>query len=167
MKDEDVDRDLMNIIKLMRSRNRTAMKPSEGIWYYVYLKPHWKLFTIPFEKDKDFLHMEMWSNIVVPELIKHYKIEEFQEKEDLTNLVYSLPRGRVVHTAKDTWVLYNGNDLPKSLSRSSEEKKIISSFGLTSLLLSKKNVEFAFDEHEQMEPRQKEELQEIIGKVDY
>jgi len=134
---------------------------TEGIWYYVYLKPDWDLMI---ERSADAQHVNYWKEKVVPLLLDWYKLDEsFRIK--LSGLSAAFPRGRVL--ADDgRHGIYHGDDFPRGLRLEGEIKRIISGFGLSRYQILKK-VDVRFEPHEQMERSQKTKLQKIIGKVPY
>ena len=146
-------------------------RPSEGIWYYIYLKPewgflHWKFTEYPTAYD----HPKVWVDYVLPVLVKHYKLTDDQT-DKLKPLYYSMPRGRINHLAflpghssSGRWVVAHGRDFP--LDEDSELKNIVNAFNLSGLVLWKM-VDFEVADHEKMSKRHMEDIQKIIGPVPY
>ena len=153
-------------------------EPTEGIWYYLYLKPKWVRLIITNQEYGSYGHPQFWEKYIVPKLIQHYKLDDSQI-DKLNELPYSMPRGRVTFTGKDTgihaivggeeeqpntWHLDHGNDFP--LDKESEERRLISGFNLTGPANSNK-VKFRRVNHETMLPAQQARLTAIIGEVPY
>ena len=151
--------------KIIVARNRSAMRPSEGIWYYVYLKPRWRLIVWPFEQYEEMTHPDAWVKYVVPLIIKYYGIKSKNDVENISNLPYSMPRGRCAFSSQKIWTLFHGDDFPSELSKEGEHKKIISALGLTKIALdNKEKVVFRFDDHEVMDDLERSQLKKIIKK---
>lgn len=135
--------------------------PREGVWYWVYLKPHWQLVV---EFSDTTTHPNLWQKKVTPAIAKHYKLKK-EAAAILAHLHYAMPRGRVVLWEDGKAYVGHGSDSPRSL-RSSALKTIISTFGLSRLMVVGRVVVTAED-HEKMDRRQKTEIQKLIGKVPY
>jgi len=138
--------------------------PTEGMWYYIYLKPKWVRIDVKTSEYGEIGHPKFWEKYIVPKLIEHYGLEE-SAKEDLEYLCYSMPRGRVAEI-KGKWHFFHGDDFPSLLSIKAEEKRLISTFNLTHLAI-RDMTEFRVAEHEKMDETHKKRLQEIIGEVEY
>lgn len=139
--------------------------PTGGIWYYVWLKPKWELVIL---HGEDRLHLDMWFDHIVPLLKKKYKLTK-QEAVRLTDLSYSMPRGRVtelLERGQSSFMVRHGGDFPGGLRKESELKKIVAYFGLTNRVILKQ-VEFVVDQHEKMIEEEQVDLSEIIGDVPY
>lgn len=155
--------------KLLDSLKKNPLKedirPSEGIWYWVWLKPNWQLREFRFtEYGEDIQHDEAWRNYIAPEIAKHYKVKltEVVGVDSLINAYTGMPRGRVAKT--DKWMFYHGNDTPIPMVKA--KLMIASRFNLRSALVEGK-AEFRFDEHEAMQDEDKTVLESIIGEIPY
>ena len=145
--------------------------PKLGIWYYLWLKPKWKLWTMPLgAEDRPWTHPEAWE-VLAEDLGKHYQLD--QERVELVKgLHYALPRGRVdtkeLETGKQLGriTLYHGDDFPSGLSREGELKRIIAQFDLTKLALHDQ-IDALFARHKTMDANQQRMLQEVIGPIPY
>jgi hypothetical protein len=145
--------------------------PKIGIWYYLWLKPHWKLWTMPLTEDKNWSHYEVWNAVLAEDVAKHHGLDDDQT-ERLKDVAYGMPRGRI--DVKDlalgrptgNFTIYHGDDFPSSLSKESELKKIIGRFDLTRLALENK-VKIEVVDHEKMSESDKEQIQQIIGPITY
>lgn len=133
---------------------------SDGIWYYVWLKPEWKLYVLYGELIQ---HADQWRESVVPDIAKHYKIDS----RPLAPLYYSMPRGRVVSERYgEKYRIVHGGDFPSSLGESAEIKSLVGLFGLSNrMILGKVSVEF--HEHETMDADHQKRMKKIIGKIPY
>jgi hypothetical protein len=166
------------ILAGMRVEKRFASGPMVGPFYYVYLKPHWKIvaFAHPSGGEESYDHSQLWESVVSMIITKHYGLDKDQSS-DIDNLIYCMPRGRVVfqqpkdpkyHTTRGRFVIYTGADMPKSINRIKVRKDIMSKFNLLATSLDQpERVVFADDEHEVMQEDDKRISQGIIGKVPY
>ena len=145
--------------------------PKIGIWYYLWFKPNWKLWTMPMKENKDWSHGEVWSASLCEDLGNHYRLSP-SDRDRLRNLPYGLPRGRVdvreliQGRPAGGWHVYHGDDFPSGLFKESELKKIIGLFDLTRLALQDQ-VKIVVVEHEKMSKSDKEEIQKILGPIPY
>jgi len=148
--------------------------PKVGIWYYLWLKPNWKLVMLPSKIDeKTIPHVKAWFLSFVEDLAEHYKLSEVQ-KTRLKDVPWCMPRGRVDYLNLATgkpllegnFNIYHGGDFPSNLSQEGEIKKIISEFDLTSLHLQGR-VQVVQNEHEKMDPQHQKEAQAILGPIPY
>lgn len=143
--------------------------PKIGIWYYLWLKPNWKLWTMPMKENQDWSHGEVWSAALAEDVAKHYGLNSDQT-EELKNAPYGLPRGRVdvrdliMGRPTGGFHVYHGDDFP--LPKESELKKIIGKFDLTRLTLENK-VKIEVHDHEKMSESDKETIQNLIGPIPY
>ena len=145
--------------------------PKIGIWYYLWLKPNWKLWTMPLTEEKNWSHYEVWNGAIAEDLAKHYGLNDNQ-MERLKDVAYGFPRGRV--DVKDLisgrpaggFTIYHGDDFPSKLSKESELKKIIGKFDLTRLALENK-IKIEVIDHEKMSESDKDAIQNLIGPVPY
>ena len=146
------------------------MEPSTGIWYYVWLRPHWKLFVDREPLTQHMIywpltqHMIYWPQKVVPRLVRHYKLNDASRLE-LLPLSQSMPRGRVTYIGDGCYDIYHGAEWPAAIDRA-PIRIIANAFGLR-----RQYAEFlvmgCFREHEEMRADHKRRLQKIIGKVSY
>jgi hypothetical protein len=135
--------------------------PCEGIWYWVYLKPHWQILL---ETGPGASHPRFWKGKIVPILMKHYRIKKKFEPI-LDGLICSMPRGRAALWEDGNAYIGHGNDAPKSLG-SAALKIAISSLGLSRMVMAHHAV-ITIEDHEKMEKAQQQAMQKIIGKVPY
>ncbi|MDP1712451.1 MAG: hypothetical protein Q8K86_08340 [Candidatus Nanopelagicaceae bacterium] len=162
----------------MRERLEHVLKedasPKIGIWYYLWLKPSWRVQMLPVKIDEKAVpHMKAWSLSLVEDLAEYYGLLR-EQKEKLQELPWCMPRGRVDYLNLATgkpllegkFVVYHGNDFPTKFSQEGEIKKIISEFDLTSLHLQDR-VQVIQHEHERMNPQHQKEAQEILGPIPY
>ena len=140
--------------------------PKIGIWYYLWFNSTWRLWSMPWSVGQPgFTHVKAW-HVLAEDLAKHYGVSA----DDLRSIPYSMPRGRIDirdlggGRPLDEFVIYHGDDFPDS--KGASLKTIIGEFNLTSLALVGK-VRDAVVEHEMMDQRHKQKLQEIIGPVQY
>lgn len=143
---------------------KKAAMPHDGIWYWIYLKPNWKLISYDFPiKDRiDFLHINVWRDLVSNHLAPFYKwnkdvISIAQE------LPYGTPRGRVSAERIDNlsyFFIRHGNDtpIPKGLDQ------IIEKYNLKIQMLEGL-AEFIYDPHETMVKEQQQKLRELMNVV--
>lgn len=151
---------------------REDQTPRTGIWYYLWLKPRWKLWTFPYvDVKKAYSHYEVWQALA-EDVGRHYKLTE-RQVSDLQELPYCFPRGRVdtsdilatnelgePNTRSDQWFLLHGNDFP--LSKDGEIKKIISLFNLVGPATRDMVKELVVD-HEKMVPDHVAKASVILG----
>jgi hypothetical protein len=147
---------------------KNLSKPSEGVWYWVWLKPRWELVSYQSNEYKEFgdlTHEDVWMHYVSGKIASHYGIAE--DDHEIRNAYTGMPRGRVTHVGKK-WVFYHGDDIPavllRGVSKDEIHQEIVSRFNLTKQALAG-NVEFRFDEHETMQDDDIEIVKRIIGDV--
>ena len=129
-------------------------RPSEGIWYWVYLKPDWELRVFKNTEYGDFLtHVDVWEDYIAPLLAEHYNVS----LKSLINIPYAMPRGRVVKRKDGTWFLYHGNDAPGGLAK--WKKKIIHAFNLEGQVGL---INWDVDDHEKMLTVDKQAFKALI-----
>ena len=151
----------MKTAAIKRNGRANGDAATEGIWYFVYLKPDWMLLL---DRDRNASHLQYWRKTVVPMLIDWYKLKK-DVAPKLGELSASMPRGRVLEDEGRHGV-YHGGDFPKSLSFQGEINKIISGFGISKRYLLQR-VDIRYEPHEKMEAAQQKVLQKIIGKLPY
>lgn len=143
---------------MVRPKRHNPGASSSGIWYYVYLDPHWIMMISQNGLDQ---HMHFWPEKVVPVLQAHYGLNS-SDASKLKPLYASMPRGRVVDFQYgSSFEIVHGNDFPSCLSKSSQIKEVKSLFNLPV------RTKDAVHEHEMMIKDHKKRLQRIIGKVAY
>jgi hypothetical protein len=133
-------------------------KSSDGIWYYVYLKPGWIMMYLEGGLHQ---HIHFWPHNVIPKLQEHYELTNAEAKK-LEPLYASMPRGRVTSFKYGTsFEIVHGNDFPSCMGISSEINDILDLFNLPL------NTPHGYHEHEAMLSGHKKRLQAVIGKVKY
>jgi len=148
---------------------KNLSKPSEGIWFWVWLKPRWELVVYTAAEYKEFdelTHESVWGMYTAGKVASHYHIDE--DDHEIRNAYAGMPRGRVAHVGKK-WVFYHGDDIPAVLlnvSKAAIQQEIISRFNLTKQALAGQ-VEFKFDEHETMQEDDRAIVKKYIGDVPY
>ena len=157
--------------KVLAQKNllREDQTPHVGIWYYLWLKPKWQLWTYPYI-DKQPSHYEVWQ-VLAEDVAKHYNLNSNQLIE-LQELPYCFPRGRVdtsdllvrdplsSPSKSGKWWLLHGDDFP--LSKDGEIKKIISIFNLIGPA-NRGLVEERVATHEMIDPKHVEAAIKLIG----
>ena len=141
-------------------------KPKAGIWYYLYLKPKWKLWHYTYtEQSRNISHLEAWQ-ILAEDVAKHYKITSKDVIDEMKELAYGFPRGRVDSTEGlglsnqgNRWFIFHGDDFP--LSKDGEIKKIVGLFDLSQQMMAGM-VEIKEVDHERMDPNHTERLSEML-----
>lgn len=129
-------------------------RPREGVWYYVWLKPRWKLVGA-FNTS----HLELWNKEVVPVIGKHYRLSA-DARKDLETAHKSMPRGRV-GIRSSVWFSWHGNDVKQDVLDA-----VTSGFGLTPLLM-KNELTVAFHDHEVMSAEHQCVAMDCIGSIPY
>ena len=148
--------------RMQKNIRKTASLPHTGIWYWVFLKPEWKLFTWDFPlKDKiDFLHVQVWPDLVRNHMRPHYKLDE-DAILAASDLPYAFPRGRVTAVVENG-LLYlfirHGNDTPIPNGLRQVEDK----FKLTQHVLLGQGEEI-YDPHETMVAEQRTQMEAILA----
>ena len=158
--------------KILAQKNlvREDQAPHTGIWYYLWLKPKWKLWTYPYVDGKEYSHYEVWQTLA-EDVAKHYNLDSDQLSE-LQELPYAFPRGRVdtsdilatnqlgIPSQSGKYYILHGDDFP--MSKDGEIKKIISIFNLIGPA-TRGQVEEKAVEHEMTDPKHVEAIKRIIG----
>jgi hypothetical protein len=152
---------LENFEKMKKDSLREDYRPSEGIWYWVWLKPKWKLMEFKATEYGDLTHEDAWRRYVSDNLVVHYNIRE--GVDEIKDAYTGMPRGRVAHVGKK-WVFYHGDDTPINFAKA--KIQIVSRFELTKQALAGQ-VEFKFDEHETMQEDDRAIVKKYIGDVPY
>lgn len=148
--------------KLKRDSLKEDYRPSEGIWYWVWLRPKWKLTEFKKTEYGDMTHEDAWTRYVSGKIAKHYGVSN----DDLKDAYTGMPRGRVVRIGKKDvlWVFYHGDDTPISFGRA--KFQLVSRFELRKQA-SEGQTGFQFHEHETMQEDDMAIVQRSIGKVPY
>ena len=160
---------------------REDTRPSEGIWYFVFVKGVWQLEFYKATEYGDITHDEVWRKYICMLLADNYKINPDERltvdavpshvkkiepgKTDWTDTVRNsyrgMPRGRVT-LIDGIYVCYHGNDSP--LPGNKAETLVPAKFELTKLIFMKK-VKWEFDDHETMLPTDRAIVEKAIGKM--
>ena len=140
---------------------------SVGPFYFIYLRPKWKLFAKPADNDAEFFgHPKFWRGLCKDVIAPHYGIQDERMVKTLSELCYAMPRGRCSQPLSrrgklmDSWTIYHGGDVTGGFQKNSAA--IIRSFGL-----KRGQVRFVLDEHETMQADDQQRIQKIIGPVPY
>jgi len=165
--DKEVTKKLDRLLdSLKRNALKEDVRPSEGVWYWVWLKPSWVLREFRFtEYGGDIQHDVAWRNYIAPEIAKHYKVSlnEVVGVDSLINAYTGMPRGRVAKTSSK-WVFYHGNDTPVNFAKA--KLMIAARFNLRNALVDG-TATFMYDEHEAMQDEDKAVIEAVIGEVPY
>jgi len=139
-------------------------RPSEGIWWYVWLKPRWRIEAFKVTEYGELNHSDVWPKYVAPMIAAHYKVPIGSEVYNSLAEVYaSMPRGRV-EERDGRWVFNYGDDFPVDPKKA--QMQLPGEFELYRHLLAGKVV-FRVSEHEGMIEDDKDIIQRIIGKIPY
>lgn len=151
--------------KLQEALLKEDRKPSEGIWYIIWLKPKWVLKAFKDTEYPGIAHMSAWTEYLAPLVADHYKIP----LDEVKLLTYAFPRGRVVYQqqkAKEItsmsemtgkWVFYYGGDLPDNRFK----RLIVSAFNLEGMV---GRMQWSTDdEHEYMQELDVMDMVSLIG----
>jgi hypothetical protein len=145
---------------------KEAAVPKDGIWYWVFLKPEWKLVTsaFPVREKKNVNHVELWPKVCQSFLSQHYKWTQSQLNEAMS-LPYSMPRGRVTAEALEEngqtmtyFFIRHGSDTPAPRTLN----EIVNEYGL-SLHLLEGMAEFIHDPEETMVKEEQNAMAVLIG----
>ena len=155
-----------------------GVKPTEGIWYYVWFDPEWKRIFIPYsEYGSGHGHPGFWKRYIAPKVASHYRLDK-EQLEQLGELPYSMPRGRVTQVPVETnvtvviggeeekpghWYLDYGDDFPADLDPDAEKKRIINAFYLTGFVL-RGIAHFRVAPHEKMSSAEQGKLGRLLGR---
>jgi hypothetical protein len=163
------------------------VRPSEGIWYYIYLYPDWELIPVLATEYGGYGHEQFWARYLAPKIVDHYelgmgtKIYRDSAIRKIRELHLSMPRGRVSAPPKQkieyagtlgekgsedpgVWYFDHGNDFPAGMILEDQQKRLISLFNVTGPAISG-NVEFREVDHERMSRTQCNQMCEIL-KID-
>lgn len=143
-----------------------------GIWYYVFLRPDWKLETFRTDDYGEGVdHFSAWGTHILPILKQHYKLDA-RTAGRLKDLAYGMPRGRVDRIAPEIhkvgerpgdWMFFHGKDFPRGLILESEKRKLISAFGLSRVAAANPDkIRFELAKHEKMVPEEQKQIQDLL-----
>lgn len=145
----------------MRKKAEALLKkagaPQEGIWYWVFLAPDWKLITW---NGPSATHMGVWPDVVNAYLAPHYKLSP-PAIAQAKSLVYAFPRGRVSAESEGNmkyFFIRHGNDTPTPEGL----KQVESDFNLIRHLLEGMAEEI-YDGHETTVGSETEEMRKLLG----
>ena len=141
-------------------------RPSEGMWYFVWLKPRWELRVFKETEYGNLTHQDAWYKYLAPIIGKHYKVDinKVVGTDSLKNAYACMPRGRVYVSEDGKYTFGNGDDFP--INPKKAQIMLISQFELTKLALMGKT-KWKYDEHERMIETDQAVVQALIGKVPY
>ena len=142
---------------------------SVGPFYFVYLRPRWKLYAKPTDSEAETLgHPEFWRQLCTDQFAPHYSIRDERVIIRLRELCYAMPRGRCSQDLRRRkaspalWTIYHGGDFPDGHSNEHWAAAILAAFNM-----KKCQAQFTFDEHETMQADDQERLQQIVGRIPY
>lgn len=147
---------------------------TEGIWYYIFLAPTWKLEIFRTDKEPFYGlgHREAWKDYITPMLAAHYKLPEAQARA-LEEYAQAFPRGRMGKIPEASvavkpgeepghWYFWHGGDFPKGLSIEREKHKLVSAFNV-SMQVVRGLLHWQEVDHEKMDAEDQRELQRRLG----
>lgn len=138
--------------------NRSAVVPSEGIYYAVPKSREmvdWDIFDqLDSEASGHPVHFIYWSYVLDYCRTKLELSEE--ELKKLEGQYRGLPRGRIEKTEDGIWKVQHGNDTPSSIMH-----LILAEFGLLALYKEEKVI-FEYTKHESMLEEQKQIVWDCI-----
>jgi len=158
-----------NLKKLLSELKKFSLnedtRPSGGIWYFLWLKPHWILEAYKETEYGEMTHATLWEKYLADTIGKHYKADpdEIFGLDSIRNAYTGMPRGRVLMQG-GIWMFYHGNDFPISYGKAT--KLLPSAFELNRHAVLGK-VKFEYDDHETMQPEDQETLRQVIGNIPY
>jgi len=156
------------------------VRPSSGIWYYVWFNPKWKRVIVRYTDYGPYGHPEFWEEYIASKIVEHYKLDRFK-LDQVADLCYSMPRGRVERVPEagagkitftmenekpGVWYMDYGGDIPSGLNAEAEQRRLISEFNLSGFA-NRELVEFRVVGHEKMLAEHKEKMQKLIGDIPY
>lgn len=144
-----------------------SIKPSAGVWYYIFYPEGWIRESYPFEQYGNIAHISVWENYIAPKLASKYNLNN--NLQEIKTLMFSMPRGRCFLDQTlnpNRYEMLYGNDIPSSLDADTEKAKLLNDFGL-SALMARGLVTFSVVGHEQMIKSQCLRMQDLIGKILY
>jgi hypothetical protein len=152
--------------KKAASMLKEASAPKDGIWYWAFIKPEWKLITwaFPAKDKKNVNHIELWPKVCQSILAPHYKWTQSQLREAMA-LPYSMPRGRVTAEMLEEkgqsltyFFIRHGNDTPPPHNIN----EVISTYDL-SLHVLEGLAELIYDPEETMVAEEQKAMATLIG----
>lgn len=142
---------------------KLARKPASGVYYAVPKDrtfSNWEIKYIRNDETNEPLHFEMWFDLV--DILKHQLNLTDEEARQLGDNYTGLPRGRVLSPQEigtgDKWIVSHGDDTPEMLKH-----QILTAFGLLPLNRVGKVV-WSVDDHEKMNPQEKELVWGVLKK---
>jgi len=154
---------LEKAIDELRKKRNASGKPSEGIWYYIWLKPNWKLKVV---QSGESLHLDMWERFVKHEIKDHYKLSD-EDIDKIEELTCCMPRGRCC-LVNDHFELYHGDNFPKGRDAEAEKTKLMGWFNLTALYFhDREKVKFIVDPHYGVPQDEKDIAESVLGPIPY
>jgi hypothetical protein len=138
---------------------KRATTPSEGIYYAVpkdRAMTSWDLKAQRADETEEPLHFLFWDYI--KDYLQHKLHLSFSELETIEDNYTGLPRGRIMKRSDGIWLIQHGNDTPKEINH-----LILAEFGLLALYKEGK-AKFDFNEHEQMNQKEKKIVWKVIKK---
>jgi hypothetical protein len=139
-----------------------STKERHGIYYWVYLKPNWVLKSLVDDSFSDLGHPSLWRDLARNVIAPHYKITDPTLLRELSNIPYSMPRGRLANIknpqGQRQFIFWNGNDFTMT---EQQKKQLIQAFDLGTEYVNGM-VRFAYDDHEVMLPDDVSQLKNII-----
>lgn len=140
----------------------TAPRERHGIYYWVYLKPNWILKSLVDDSFSDLGHPSLWRDLAKNLIAPHYGITNQTLLRELSNIPYSMPRGRLVNInnpqGQRQFIFWNGNDFKMT---DQQKKQLIQVFGLGAEYVNGM-VRFSYDDHEIMLPDDVAQLKNIL-----
>ena len=150
-----------SIAELRRKKNASG-RPAEGVWYYAWFKPSWKLFVL---QGDNRMHVDLWA-VIVQDLASRYKLDDVAV-DKLESAFDGMPRGRCC-LEDGRYVMHHGGDWPSRQSVESQKKRLLGEFSLVPFYLADKSrVEFKHDENYRMEPADQKAIVEVLGDIPY
>lgn len=128
---------------------KTAGKGSQGPFYWLKLGGKTILKAMPYPADalETMDHPDFWSAIIDSDVVPFYKITDPKIIQELKNVPYAMPRGRVVLVARPIdrvkqFMVWHWEKMTDG-----QKKQIIEAFDLSAQFYAGL-VRFASDEHE-------------------
>jgi len=142
---------------------KSAGRPLQGPWYWVWLRPQWVLRAMPMPGEEDTIdHPALWESLA-EEVAAHHGLVDPSAVARLRNLPYAMPRGRVAvmrrMDGRKQWVLYHGNDFQMT---DAQRKQLVEAFNLGEQFVAGL-VRFVPDEHEVVLPSDLDEFKALVS----
>ncbi|WP_417730856.1 hypothetical protein [Rosistilla oblonga] len=144
------------VISQQHHRHQLALKrglPFTGAYYWIPIaQDAWSLAVFPnaFYVGGEAGHVDVWED-VVRILAGRHRRNASELVDQIGNCPYGLPRGRVVRLGSGDWGVAHGGDQPKG---SYLESTVSDAFCLNDV-----HPRFFFDEHEQMLPGDRHQVE--------